>query len=417
MINSIVTYGPPGVLWVAAIYTVRSIRRRPGNPGLRFYWVTVIVLATALTVLLPPVYLAVDRMLGVPNLARFLGNGLALVACWAAQRFLAHISGADRPVRGLMGHPGLALIGTLGLMGGLFAAAPVHHEAIDFVVRFGATPFVLEYRLVFLAYLGLTLANLARLTRRYAAIAEPPALRLGLRLTAAGGLVGLGYVAQEGAYAASRQLGLSYPLPNPVLISEMLIAVAATLVAVGSTMPAWGPRLGVPRLCRWAADYRSLWRLYPLWHALYAASPDIALLPVRSPLAEMLTLRDLGFRLYRRTIEIQDGRLVLRAHIVPQAAVLARDLCRQAGIPEAEVRAIVEAASLRAALAAKALGHVEQDRATSLAPLGGFDIASNVAALERVAYYFSRSRIVRTVAAQMTEDLLGEEAGSLRPAG
>ena len=417
MTSWIVTYGPPGVLWVAAVYTFRSVRRRPEHPGLRFYWLTVVVLAFALTVLLPPVYMAIDRLLGVPNLARFLGNGLALVACWTVQRFLAHVSGSDRPARGLIGHPGWVLIGALGLMGSLFAAAHVDQESIEFMKRYGAAPFVLEYRLVFLAYLGLGLINVSRLCWDYATVADPPALRLGLRLVAAGGLVGLGYVANESAYAVSRKLGLDYPLSRPVLISEVLISVAVTLIAIGSTMPLWGPRLGVPRVCRWAGEYRSLRRLYPLWRALYAASPDIALLPARPLLVDALTVRDLSFRLYRRTIEIQDGRLVLRSHFLPRAANLARDLCRQASIPEAEVQAIVEAASLRTALAARAAGHVEEHQAIVLAPLGGSDIASNVVALERVAHHFRRSPIVRTVAFQVTQQFLSEEPGSLRSAG
>jgi hypothetical protein len=404
------------VLWVAAVYTLRSVRSRPGNQGVRFYWVTVVMLALALTVLLPPVYLKIDRLLGVPNLARFIGNCLGLVACWTAQRFLAHVSGNAPPLRGLMWHPGWILIGALVLLGTLFAAAPVDQESTEFMKRYGAAPFVLEYRLVLLSYIGLTLVNVAGLSWRYAMIADQPALRLGLRVTSTGGFVGLCYVTQESAYAFSRRLGLNYPLRGTVP-GEVLISVAVVLITVGSTMPIWGPRLGIPHFCRWVGNYRSLRRLYPLWWALYSASPDIALMKVTSPLAETLVVRDLGFFLYRRTIEIEDGRLVLRSHFLPRAADLARELCERARIPEADMPPIVEAANLRVALAAKAVGQVGHDTATTLAPLGGSDVASNVAALERVAHHFSRSPIVRTVTAQVVQELLREDQSSLHMEG
>ena len=205
-----------------------------------------------------------------------------------------------------MWHPGCILIGALVLLGTLFAAAPVDQESTEFMRRYGAAPFVLEYRLVLLSYIGLTLVNVAGLSWRYAMIADQPALRLGLRVTSAGRFVGLCYVTQESAYAFSRRLGLNYPLRGTVP-GEVLISVAVVLITVGSTMPIWGPRLGIPHFCRWVGNYRSLRRLYPLWRALYSASPDIALMKVTSPLAETLMVRDLGFFLYRRTIEIEDG--------------------------------------------------------------------------------------------------------------
>jgi len=412
--SAIIPYVPPGILWMAAIYTFRSVRRRPGNPGIWFYWLTVVVLASALTVLLPPAYVAIDRLLGVPNLARFIGNGLGLVACWTVQRFLVHVSGTDRPVRGLIGYPGWILVIVLALMGGLFAEAPINQESVDFMKRYGTAPFVLEYRLALFAYLGLTLVNLSRFSWRYAAVTDWPTQRLGLRLVSAGASTGLGYVAAEVLYAVALKLGRSFPVHQPALVFEVIVSLALILIAVGSTMPMWGPRLGIPWLCRWAGDYRSLWRLYPLWRALYSASPHIALMPARSLLAEALTVRDLGFRLYRRTIEIQDGRLVLRPHVLPGAAPLARDLCRRAGLPETEVGAVVEAARLRAALSAMAAGLVGEDDTPALVSLGGSDVASNVAALERVAYHFRRSPIVSTVAAQVRREFLGNEPGSVR---
>src|SRR5581483_9287589 len=75
---------PTLLMWAAVVYKLP--RRTPRERGARFLWLTLLGLALAMTVLLPPVYLAVDWLSGIPNLARFLGNGLVLVAGWTAKR-------------------------------------------------------------------------------------------------------------------------------------------------------------------------------------------------------------------------------------------------------------------------------------------------------------------------------------------
>jgi hypothetical protein len=63
-------YGPALLLWAAAAFKLPAVRRHPADLGLRAYWLALVSLAAALTVLLAPVAVALDRLLSIPNLAR-----------------------------------------------------------------------------------------------------------------------------------------------------------------------------------------------------------------------------------------------------------------------------------------------------------------------------------------------------------
>src|SRR5258708_16630747 len=180
---------PAVLLWLAVAYRLPSFWRTPRDAGRRGLWLTLLFLALAVTVLFPPVFLALDRTLGVPNFSRLLSNSLTLVSCWTVQEFLAHLSGTSdgRVVR----RNGLFLVVTLVLMAGLFLTARLPREALNFPADYGTAPQILAYRLVYLIYVALTEVTVARLSWQYAHVATAPSLRLGLRLVAAGGVAGL----------------------------------------------------------------------------------------------------------------------------------------------------------------------------------------------------------------------------------
>src|SRR3954466_12838902 len=93
MARELLSYVPTLLMWAAVVY--KFPRGNPPERGARFLWLTLLGLALALTVLLPPVYLLADRLARVPNLARFLGNALVLVAGWTAQAYLFHLNYPD----------------------------------------------------------------------------------------------------------------------------------------------------------------------------------------------------------------------------------------------------------------------------------------------------------------------------------
>jgi hypothetical protein len=397
--RDLLSYAPTVLVWAAVAYRLPAVRRAPGDAGQRWNWLTLLCLALALTVLLPPVYLWLGPALAVLNVARLLGNGLVLVASWTVQSYLFHLNYPPEEARPGVRRAGFVLVAALAAMTVLFVLAPVDQDVVDFTGRYGDAPYVLEYRLVFLAYLALALYKVIRLSWRYAGVAGRPALALGLRLVALGAALGLGYVAHEGLRVAARRLGSGDPIPASDPLTRLLVAGSVGLMVVGSTMPAWGPRVGLPGLWRWAGRYRAHRRLYPLWRDLVRATPDIALLPPRSPLADALTVRDLGFRLYRRVIEIRDGALALRPHLDPALAEQARAACHAAGLSDDATRAVVEAACPAAALDARRRHEAANPTSPTLGSAGGADLATEVALLERVARCYRRSPIVRAVLA------------------
>jgi hypothetical protein len=394
----LLSYGPALLLWVAVAYKLPTIIRAPRDPGRRWLWLTLFFLTLAITVLLPPVYVGIDGDLGRANLARLLSNGLTLVSCWTAQALLAHLNGADagRTVQ----RTGILLAVALGAMAYLFLTAPVSQEALDFPERYATMPHVLEYRLVFLAYLGFAEVQIARLSWRYARVAPHASLRLGLRIDAAGGFLATLYVLHDGSYLISRRLGIAYPLGNPGTIEPVLIALAVAMFAIGATMPTWGPRIGVTRLCGWVSQYRSLRRLYSLWIALRRSCPEIALLPAPSSLVDVWDVRDVKFRLYRRVIEIRDGILALRPYGDPMVVAAAAQSCREEKLGTDETEAVVEAVGIVVGQCAKERG---EGRVGELdgAKGGGNDLDQETAYLGRVARAYARSTVVRATRAQL----------------
>jgi hypothetical protein len=171
-------------------------------------------------------------------------------------------------------------------------------------------------------------------------------------------------------------------------------------------MPAWGPRVGLPTLLRWIGRYQTYRELYPLWLALYRSSPEIGLMPPSSSVVDALTLRDLDFRLYRRVIEIRDGRLALRSYLDPQIDAAACKLGQEAGLGTEELPVVIEAASLAAALRAKTEGRPSPGRQTFEAP-GWADLDSEAAWLRKVTSAYVNSPVVRAVLARQEQERAG----------
>ena len=128
-------------------------------------------------------------------------------------------------------------------------------------------------------------------------------------------------------------------------------------------------------------------RLRPLWQAVRAAVPEIALPPGPSA--------DIGYRLYRRVIEIRDGQLALRPYSDPQAVAMAESEARSEGVTGADLEATIEAALLATAISARESGLPRHDDPDHLPPMrSGEQLADEVGWLIRVSQMFARSPIV-----------------------
>lgn len=356
MIGKALLYAtPPILLWSAVLGKVPTIRRRPNDLVLRAYWSALLCLAAAVTMLIPPVQLVVDRRVGVPSLALLVGHSLALGCATSAQAFLLYSSSPPDEARPRVRRQVWLLVGTLIAMAALFVVGQTQHATFDlFSGDVTAWPAVLFW-LLYLSILGLALVNAVRLIWRWrwASLsdrADRDLLRGGLGLLTAGAAVGLVYVGYHLVFLAASQRGQAQRLGDPQLITQGLSGASVLLIVAGFTLPAWGPRVGLVRWLRWVGRYRAHRRLYPLWRSLWRAVPSIALEPSSAWWRDALTLRGgMTYRLQRRCVEIRDGQVKLRPWRDPRAATTAQELGRRAALDGEALEAVVEAATLLAA--------------------------------------------------------------------
>lgn len=194
-------------------------------------------------------------------------------------------------------------------------------------------------------------------------------------------------------------------------VSNSLGAVCATLVVAGSLVGK------ASRMFEAAARWVRLCRCYvvlgPLWSALHKAMPQIALSEGGRPL---LAGRPTGieFALYRRVIEIHDGRLVLRPYHHPEVAEWL------AGQSVSLDAALVEAVTIAAALenmrhgrrfvgSGRASGSSGGSTVVRTATAGdvtltGADLDSEVRWLSQVARVFRRSPVIPVLLRRLREE-------------
>lgn len=331
------------LFWTATAYKVRELRKRPA-PAQRSLTLTILSLAVAATFLVPVVHVCIGRLTGVANIAEPVARTAVLVAACAGQALVLRLTAEDgfsrMPVARRTAGVGVVVVG----LWSLFIVAPVETSTIRFTSQFGSDPMVAAYLALALGYLAWALIDIRRGCRRYATEASG-FLAQGLRLIGRGCLIGLMYIAVKGAALVALAVGSPLPVELEATVGRSLAVLAGTLVIVGSTLPATGPAVG--SWLSWLTAYRDLRRLYPLWIELVSVTPDIALDPAGSRLRDALRFRDLDMHVYRRVIEIRDGRLALRPYL--DAAVEGSTRLRMREAPDREADAAVEAYMLRAA--------------------------------------------------------------------
>jgi hypothetical protein len=289
----------------------------------------------------------------VPHVARLLSNCASLAAATAvlAVSFQLNLEPAEARRR-------------LRLRLVLFAASAVGMTvlfAYEQLTHRSPRVYAL-YLLVFISYLGFAIVDFAQQTVRQSKSARRSSVRLGLRLAGAGCLFALVYIAYKLTVLIS--LGLGFHLipdhtqcsslaATPCVFSVTSPALAVLLICIGLTLPAVVYPISQARRHRW--ETRSFDALGPLWQDLSAAMPEIVL-----PAAHhgQGAAADSDFLLQRRVIEISDGILALRPYRSQQ--VLETSLRTTVAGPE-EKAAIVEAAVVKAALAAMKVGRLADE--------------------------------------------------------
>ena len=336
------------LLWLAVSYEAVSLTRQRSNRARRALLLTLVALALAATFFVPSVYVATQDLTGVPNLADLIARCAVLLASFGAQSLLLHLTQEPIAAIRMSRRRAVALASTMVLLVVLFMLAPVHVTGtLRLTSDFGGLPWVIGYLVVFAGYLGIALVDVLRGGLRYAPKAGPP-ISMALRLIAIGCAFGLLYVAEKIGYLIAVLLGGSPSAAVESSVARMLAVVGGLFVLVGSLVPALYPawRRTVHRV----STYRAHRELHPLWFALREINPEIALDPAPSDFRDRLRVRDLDFRLYRRIIEIRDGRLALRPFLDADVARRSREDALRRGLTGNDVEAAVEAGVLAAGI-------------------------------------------------------------------
>ncbi len=383
--------------WGGAGYKLKTLHRRPHDRGLQILCSIFLSVALALTVGLPPVHALIDQSVGIPNIAQLLKGSLAVIGGWNVQRYFIYLANEGADAERAFRRSRRVLLLTLLVLIILFVLAPIDAtELTSFTGRYADSPFVMEYQLVLLSYMALTMYSVARYSRRYTALVKHrPATRLGLWLSALGGAFSLLYAVHKGSLAIAYRLAIDYPGPDPELVSDLLKGVVVTLLVLGATIPAWGPYVGIPALYQWVAQYRACRDLYPLWVELCRAMPELALVQPTPGWTDALNVRDIRFRMRRRATEIRDGHLALRSFADAEVVNDARSRALEQGLSAEEAEAAADAAGLASALRAKTAGRVPVLTGSRLVSPPGTGLDGELAYLRKIARHYNRSSTVR----------------------
>jgi Family of unknown function (DUF6545) len=374
-------------MWTFTAKQARVVRHSPRNRG-AVLLCGVLVAGSGVWTLNPPfVYTFVDRVTGVANLAILLiyccaiaafGLEQVLFAFWVYPAEEARLRTLPRVVA-----PVLALVG----MAAAFFHAPLEvygERPVNFEGPYAVFGNAAVFSTIYWAVLLVCYVDAGRLQWRYSAlVGGDPWLRRGLRFACGSAVFGVTCCTVKLSTVGGRWWGWFDYGPAVdfwnIDVAYGAAVMSAVCMMVGWTLPAWGHRLS--RCATWLRRYIAYQRLYPLWKVLHAGTPAIALQPPRS----RWSVRDLGFRLLRLIIEIRDGQFALRPWMDPAAAEYAHRHGRAAGYTGDQLLALVEAATITAALHAKKLDRPERVGGTGNPALGGDDEATETAWLTRVA--------------------------------
>ncbi len=376
------------LFWAATVYKVVELRKHPA-PAQRSLTLTVASLAVAATFLVPVVHVLVGRVSGVANIAEPIARTAVLVAACGGQVLLLRLTAPDGRSGVAVARRSTGVVAVVVALWVFFFLAPVEAPTLRFTSRFGAQPLVVAYLALALGYLAWALVDIRRGCRRYSREASG-FLAVGLRLIGTGCLVGLAYIAVKGVALVGLAGGSPIPVEVESTVGRSLAVLAGTLVVIGSTLPATGP-LGRSWVS-WFTAYRAHRQLYPLWADLVSVTPGIALDPAGSRLGDALRWRDLDVRVYRRVIEIRDGRLALRPYLDAAVGEQVRSAAAAAaaGAGPREAAAASEASLLLAAVASALAHRPPEVLADGRGPVGE-NLADELGWLTLVARHYRRA--------------------------
>lgn len=296
-VADLLTYGAAGVALLAAVGRWCSILPASPTSAQRHLLVALAAIALSLVFVAPATQAATVSIDPFSYATQLTSSVLAMLAAYCVVAMLANvIAEAGMTSRRAYGHLAMPLV-TAGTMTVLLAVADVEFTG-DFTAAAAQHPLLAAHHVVYLGYLGSRMTRFTMLMRRYVRRPDArPLMRRGMLVVLLAALVGLLWLAWTILTMVMVHAGRPV-VRDPAAVAYLLGATAATLMALGATLPAWGGWLH--RTMHRCRVNRALRGITPLWRLLATMLPEITL---RQP-----TLTHPELLLYRRVIEIRDAQ-------------------------------------------------------------------------------------------------------------
>jgi hypothetical protein len=378
------------VLWGSFIRQMALLKGRPRTAEQVGGCAAIGLFSLTMTLLFPPVYLLVDRLLGIPNVSRLLANSLGMASGWAVSP--VRVRALERQSRpGILGSGWLLLLAITIEATLFFVARTGESVPGNFAARYASLDAILAYRVILMVYVGTVMAQLFWVGWRHREMnnAIPQRYeRLPRQLQTVGWGCGAAYALHEAAFPLLERVDLALPVGVHTAIQYLLLS-GFVLLLLGSGFVSTG---------HWVVLYRRFRGLYPLWRDLRRLVPSIVSEPA-APQADSWAhdariVSELEDRILGRVAEIQDGLLALRHYATSPVVVRALQLGQQARIGQESLDALFDAAVVAAALHAPGTAR-PGEIGPFTGPRGSADPDSEVRHLLRVSRMYRRSPFIR----------------------
>ncbi|MFE4175479.1 MAB_1171c family putative transporter [Streptomyces sp. NPDC056909] len=296
---------------------------------------------------LAPVWTGLDGVLGRPNVSALVAHLCVIGLLVCQQLVLTHWGPPEHVRRRTVLYVTAGVVIGLALVVLFAVLTPGASRPSGFTTYYVHTPIYRAYLTLYIAAYTVGEMLVARACWRHARRTGQVWVARGLYTVTVGAVVTLGYSAVRiGGVVAALFGGRA----------DAWDAVAWLCADVGSALTLIG--WFVPTVAQAAVAVRErvhYRRLRPLWNALHAVIPTIALEPdVSRATDRRLRVRDIRWHLDRQAVEIRDGQRALRAHLCPGVRRTAETRHRATGLHGADLAAAVTAEQISHALAAVA---------------------------------------------------------------
>ncbi|WP_330335679.1 hypothetical protein OHS33_39260 (plasmid) [Streptomyces sp. NBC_00536] len=369
------------------LFLLRDLRKDRRDRALIALACAFLASALSFAISLTAVWIRIDGFLGVTNIAVPLAQSCVIIVLACQAIVLAHWAHPPDKARRRTLILLLAAAAVIATLAALFALlTPAVQRPVGFSLYYAHDPIYKTYLTIYIGTYTAAEVYLARLCLKHAKTSTNRWIAAGLRTTAAGAIITLGYssIRVGGIYGSLVGIDVTSLEETAWVCGD----IGATLTQVGFFLPVIVSRVAAVRT--WSCGHYRHARLRKLWEAMDNADPSIVLEQPEPQLRDVARLRSADYPLIRRRTEIRDGQLFLRNYLAPGARTEAEVRRRGEGLTGLDLAAAVTADQIRHAIVLR-----QQDKPVAApaeyadAHLALDDVTDEVKHLLRVASFFS----------------------------